>query len=111
MAATTGKWINERNNDLTEVREMNEAAFDISEINIRFETGRSDGIIAWASMVLNRCLFIGDIAVRKDGTGQVAITFPARKKDERCMYFYHKPINGACHEEIRQAIEKSLTLR
>ena len=90
---------------------MNDAAFDISEINVRFENGRPDGIIAWASMVLNRKLFIGDIAVRKDGGGRVTITFPARKKDDRGMYFYLKPINGACHEEIRQAIEQALTLR
>ncbi|HOO56480.1 MAG TPA: hypothetical protein PLN69_06640 [bacterium] len=70
---------------------MNDTAFDISEINIRFENGRHDGIIAWASMVLNGKLFIGDIAVRKNSAGRVVVTFPARKpsqmKNERSKYF------------------------
>ena len=88
---------------------MSETIFEISEINARFEPSRPDGIIAWVSLVLNRCLFLGGIAVRKEN-GKITITFPARKRDDQSMYFYYKPINARCHEEIRGAIVKALNL-
>jgi DNA-binding cell septation regulator SpoVG len=88
---------------------MSETIFEITEINARFEPNRPDGIIAWVSLVLNGCLFLGGIAVRKEN-GRIAITFPARKRDAQSMYFYHKPINAQCHEEIRKSIVKALNL-
>ncbi len=88
---------------------MSETIFEISEINARFEPNRQDGIIAWVSLVLNRCLFLGGIAVRKEN-GKITITFPARKRDDQSMYFYYKPINARCHEEIRDAIVRALNL-
>ncbi|MFH1539129.1 MAG: hypothetical protein ABIH66_09230 [bacterium] len=88
---------------------MTDARFDISEISARFEPNRPDGIIAWVSLVLNRRLFLGGIAVRKEN-GRVTITFPAKKREDQNMYFYHKPINARCHEEIRDAIVRALNL-
>ena len=89
---------------------MSESIFDITEINAQFEPNRPDGIIAWVSLVLNRRLFLGGIAVRKDENGRVTITFPAKKREDQSMYFFYKPINARCHEEIRDAIVRTLNL-
>lgn len=90
---------------------MFDEAFQISEINARFEQNRPDGIFAWVSLVINRRLFISNIALRKDENGEISITFPAKKRDDQSsLYFYHKPINAQCYTEIRDAIVSALNL-
>jgi len=89
---------------------MFDAPFQISEINARFEQNRADGIIAWVSLVINRRLFISNIALRRDESGEISITFPAKKRDDQSLYFYHKPINAQCYREIRDAIVSALNL-
>ena len=77
--------------------------FNISEIQIRF-TKSKDGVIAYASMVLNGGIFIGGIAIheRPDSRGY-RITYPMKGT----FHIYH-PINPMCSKLIEEAVISKL---
>ena len=63
-----------------------------------------NGLLAFASVVLDSCLYLGSIGVhgRRDGTGY-RITYPTKKVGGRDMNFYH-PINRETSRLIEDAI-------
>lgn len=63
-----------------------------------------DGLIAFASCVVNEQLYIGSIGIhrRLDGTGY-RITYPTKRVGSRELNYYH-PINKQTGSAIEQAI-------
>ena len=63
-----------------------------------------DGLVAFASVVVENSLYLGSIGVytRLDGTG-CRITYPTKKIGDRNINIYH-PIN----KETSKAIEKAI---
>jgi stage V sporulation protein G len=75
----------------------------IVEINI-IPIKPDNGLIGFASVVLDNGLYLGSIGVysRLDGTGY-RITYPTKKIGGKDMNIYH-PINRALGQEIEEAI-------
>ena len=63
-----------------------------------------DGLIAFASVVLENSLYLGFLGVytRLDGTGY-RITYPTKKVGENSLNIYH-PINKETNKAIEEAI-------
>ncbi len=64
----------------------------------------NNGLVAFASVIFDNCLYLGSIGVYKrlDGTGY-RITYPTKKISDRDINIYH-PIN----QETSKAIEKAI---
>ena len=75
----------------------------ISEIQI-IPIKPQNGLIAFASLVLDDCLYLGSIGVyaRLDGTGY-RITYPTKKIGDKGLNIYH-PINKLLAKEIEKAV-------
>jgi DNA-binding cell septation regulator SpoVG len=63
-----------------------------------------DGLVDFASVVLNDAMFLGSIGIHKrlDGNG-FRITYPTRKIGESNMAVFH-PLDRELSKEIEQAI-------
>lgn len=75
----------------------------VSEIQI-LPIKQSDGLVGFASCVIDKCLYLGSIGIYKriDGTGY-RLTYPSRKAGNRSLNYYH-PIT----KEAGQIIEKAV---
>jgi stage V sporulation protein G len=67
-----------------------------------------DGLIAFASVVLDNSLYLGSLGVytRLDGLGH-RITYPTKKIGDKSINIYH-PINKETSKAIEQAVFKKL---
>ncbi len=82
----------------------------ISEVNIT-PVKPQGGLVAFASLVLDDCLYLGSIGVytRLDGTGY-RLTYPTKKIGDRGLNIYH-PINQMLAKDIEKAVlDKAKTL-
>ena len=75
----------------------------ISEVNIT-PIKPQNGLVAFASVVLDDCLYLGSIGVyaRLDGTGY-RLTYPTKKVSEKSLNIYH-PINKMLAKAIEKAV-------
>ena len=75
----------------------------ISEINIQL-IKPANGLIAFASVVLDDKVYLGSIGVhrRLDGTGY-RLTYPTKKTGNRDFHIFH-PIERSLGQQIEQAI-------
>lgn len=64
----------------------------------------NNGLVAFASVVFDNCLYLGSIGVYKrlDGTGY-RITYPTKKIGDKNINIYH-PINKETSKAIEEAI-------
>ena len=67
-----------------------------------------DGLVGFASIVLENSLYLGFIGVytRLDGTGY-RLTYPTKKIGDNSINIYH-PINKEASKAIEQAVFKKL---
>lgn len=75
----------------------------ISEVNL-IPIKPNNGLVAFASVVVDDCLYLGSIGVysRLDGNGY-RITYPTKKLNEKDLHIYH-PITQDASRAIEQAI-------
>lgn len=76
---------------------------NISEISIT-PIKPTDGLVAFASCVLDNRIFVGSIGVHRllDGSGY-RITYPTKKIGSRQLNYFH-PVNKVTGTEIESAI-------
>lgn len=76
---------------------------EVSEVNI-VPIKAVDGLVAFASCVVNGQLYLGSLGVhrRLDGTGY-RITYPTKRVGARELNYYH-PLNKQAGAVIEQAI-------
>ncbi len=74
----------------------------ISEIQI-VPVKPQDGLIGFASCVLDNCYFIGSIAIYTRLDGGHRLVYPSKKLGERNMHFHH-PINHEANKAIEDAV-------
>ncbi len=67
-----------------------------------------DGLIAFASLVLDEAIYLGSIGVysRIDGRG-IRLSYPSRKIGDKNLHVYH-PINKGIADAICGAVEQKL---
>lgn len=78
----------------------------ISEVNV-VPIKPDEGLIAFASCVLDDCYYIGSIAVFTKLGGGYRIVFPTKKIGERHMH-YHHPINREIQAALLDAISDAM---
>ena len=76
----------------------------VTEVKIRLVDKSEDGLIGWASCVINDSLYLNNIAIRYSKAGQVILTFPAKKSKSSFKYFYFNPISHDAARILKQAI-------
>lgn len=89
---------------------VNKYPLSVSEVKIRLVDGSEDGLIGWASCVINHGLFLNNIAVRRSLEGRIVLSFPSKKSNNALKYFYFNPISKEASETINAAIINKLTL-
>lgn len=74
----------------------------ISELNI-VPVKPNNGLVAFASLVIDDCLYLGSIGVHSRLDGTYRITYPTKKLGNKELNLYH-PINRDLGKQIEQAV-------
>ena len=85
-------------------RSPDRPGLEITEVRIRMADGAESGPVAWASCVVNRCLFLNNIAIRRGQDGELTLTYPAKRSRRDVKYFFFRPINAEAKEALDRAI-------
>ena len=89
---------------------MEAESLKVSEVKIRLVDSNEDGLIGWASCVVNGSLYLNNIAIRKSREGKVILTFPAKKSKGDSKYFFFNPISHDAARILEEAIIDKLKL-
>ena len=89
---------------------MQAERFKVSEVKIRLADRSEDGVIGWASCVVNGSLFLNNIAIRHSKDGRVILTFPAMRSKGDSKYFFFNPISHEAARILDEAIIDKLKL-
>jgi hypothetical protein len=78
----------------------------VSEVSIREVGPKSDGLLAWASCVIYRGIYLNNIQIRRTpqhavrGEGRCYLAYPKSTTD----HFAHRPITGPAAAAIEHAV-------
>ncbi len=78
----------------------------ISEVNI-IPVKPRDGLVAFASLVINDDIFLGSIAIHQKLNGGFRLTYPTKPSGSQQMQVFH-PINRAASAAIENAVIQKL---
>ena len=87
-----------------EPRHVESKSVDVSEVKIRLVDEGDDGLIGWASCVVNGALYLNNIAIRRGRGGELVLTFPSKRSRSEQKYFYFNPITREAKRAIDEAI-------
>lgn len=76
----------------------------ITEVNVT-PIKPQDGLVAFASVVLNESIYLSSIAIYTRPDGSYRLLYPTKKLGERIMNLFH-PINREASKQIEDAIFK-----
>lgn len=76
----------------------------ITEVNVT-PIKPQDGLVAFASVVLNKSIYLSSIAVYTRPDGSYRLLYPTKKLGERILNLFH-PINREASKQIEAAIFK-----
>jgi DNA-binding cell septation regulator SpoVG len=66
------------------------------------------GLLGFLSFVLDRCLRLDSITVRRTRSGLIRLSFPVRHDAAGHQHPYIRPINDTARQEIEKAVLRSL---
>jgi DNA-binding cell septation regulator SpoVG len=76
----------------------------VTEIKLRFVEDGRDGLIAWASCLLNGTVVLNNIAVRRGREGGLILTYPAKQTTAGTRFYYFNPISSDAAAVLDAAI-------
>ena len=79
-------------------------ALEVSGIQIRIVQNGKDGLLAWASCVLNDAVHLNNIAIRRGHDGRLMLTYPAKRTGAGSRYYYFNPISSEAADAVRDAV-------
>ena len=82
----------------------------ITEVKLRILETVDNGLIAWASCVLNDAIYFNNIAVRLSLEGKIILTYPTTISKNESKYFYFNPISRDASKAFEEAIIGKLKL-
>ena len=83
----------------------------VSEVRVRLAKDPKKTLIGWASCVINDCLYLNNIAIRRLNDNRLVISFPIRKQPETNKeYFYFKALTYEAAMVLQTAIVGELIL-
>ena len=83
---------------------MPDPSISVSEVRIRFANMSRDGLVGWASCVVNGGLFLNNITVYRNPDGTFRTEFPAKWGPGEKRYFHFCPINRETKRLLDDAI-------
>jgi DNA-binding cell septation regulator SpoVG len=87
-----------------EPRRVESGPVEVSEVKIRLVDEGGDGLVGWASCVVNGALYLNNIAVRRGRDGEFLLTYPSKRSRSDQKYFYFNPITREAKRVIDEAI-------
>ena len=81
---------------------------NVTEVKVRLLNGKENGVIGWASCVVNNAISLSNIAVMYSIDGEITLSFPANITRDRRKHFHFKPITHNAADVLRKAIVKEL---
>ena len=85
-------------------RNVTSRPVDVSEVKIRLVDEGTDGLVGWASCVVNGALYLNNIAIRRSRDGGFVLTYPCKRSRSDQKYFYFNPITRAAKHVLDEAI-------
>jgi len=77
---------------------------EVSEVKIRLVDEGTDGLVGWASCVVNGALYLNNIAIRRSRDGGFVLTYPCKRSRSDQKYFYFNPITRTAKQVLDEAI-------
>ena len=80
----------------------------VTRVKIKMIQGEK-GLCAFASVVLNDCLYLGNIAIfsRLNQAGKYRLVFPEKRSGENRIQMFH-PLNNNLYFEMEKAITEKI---
>ncbi|MBI2192055.1 MAG: septation protein SpoVG family protein [Planctomycetes bacterium] len=94
-----------------EPRRVESGPVEVSEVKIRLVDEGDDGLVGWASCVVNGALYLNNIAIRRGCDGEFVLTYPSKRSRSDQKYFYFNPITREAKRAIDEAILGKLERR
>jgi len=86
------------------IPQATDRSVDVSEVKIRLVDEGTDGLVGWASCVVNGALYLNNVAIRRSRDGGFVLTYPCKRSRSDQKYFYFNPITRAAKQILDQAI-------
>ena len=77
---------------------------NITDVKLRIVDDGKDGLLAWASCVVNNSIFLNNIAVRRSRDGSLFLTYPAKRTSGGERYQVFNPISVQAANTIQNAV-------
>ena len=94
-----------------ETRIATSGPVDVSEVKIRLVDEGTDGLVGWASCIVNGALYLNNIAIRRSRDGGFVLTYPCKRSRSDQKYFYFNPITREATRALDEAILGKLERR
>lgn len=94
-----------------EPRNVKSGPVEVSEVKVRLVDEGNDGLVGWASCVVNGALYLNNIAIRRGRGGEFVLTYPSKRSRSDQKYFYFNPITREAKRAIDEAILGKLERR
>ena len=80
----------------------------ITRVKIK-KTVPKNGLVGFASIILNDCLHIGNIAIfsRLNKTGKIRLVFPEKKVNEKTISFVY-PVSSEFYFQLEKVVEDKM---
>lgn len=85
-----------------------ETNFSVSDVQLRFVENGKDGLLAWASCVIDDAVYLNNIAVRRGKDGRLMLTYPAKLTAAGSRYYLFNPISREASAVLEDAILRRL---
>lgn len=92
----------------TESRDPQPPSFSVSDVQLRFVEGGKDGLLAWASCVIDGAVFLNNVAIRRGKDGRLMLTYPAKLTAAGTRYYLFNPISKEASAVLEDAILRRL---
>jgi hypothetical protein len=91
---------------------MAEAPFTVTDVRLRLldRPNSEDGLIGWASCIVNHALYLNNIAVHKRPDGEFEVRYPARPGRRGKVYHHYCPLNEEAADLLRRAVLRHLAV-
>lgn len=76
----------------------------VTNVSVRFVENGTDGLIAWASLIIANSVKLDRIAVRRGRDGNLFLTYPAKAASRGSKPYYFNPISSNAAEVVKAAV-------
>lgn len=83
-------------------------SFSVSDVQLRFVEDGKDGLLAWASCVIDDAVYLNNIAIRRGKDGGLMLTYPAKLTAAGSRYYLFNPISREASAVLERAILQRL---